>query len=149
MAVSDWLGVAGFVLSIGNLALLACLAFRDRAMLKIEDTLVHIGDNGNSTNARVDIRVSNTGRRPITVTGLGFHYPNGNRVGFTSPLSGQQLPIRLEENDSFTFSLTSEEVVQEIMSEGEVPSAIWIRDARKVRVTKLSSPTRKWLSEFL
>jgi len=127
-SVVAWYGAIVATISVIASAILGTITLlRDRASIKIKIShgfLVH-GPNL-SDDLYIFIEASNKGRRPVTLTSVGFKLKNGNNIVFTEP---RELPKELTEGKSYQEWVNKKAIEEDCQKLKTTIRYAWFKDA--------------------
>jgi len=123
-----WYGAIVATISVvASIVLGMITLLRDRASIKIEIShgFLLYGPSP-SENLYIFIEASNKGRRPVTLTSVGFKLKNGHNIVFTK---SRELPKELTEGKSYQELVIKKEIERDCQKLKTSIKYAWFKDA--------------------
>lgn len=124
MEFSDYLSIAAILISIAGFALSFFVVFRDRPRLKVTSKYLDACEYG---AAKIQVVLTNRGRRPVIVRLLGGHDSNREYGGkFFKPDEGG---LRLGEDERHELYIERDDTVLFAPDDDVVYDEMWVEDS--------------------
>jgi hypothetical protein len=128
------------------------LVWKDRPIIKVEvsQALIPFDGLGGRLSNGLTIKISNSGRRQITLQGVFLVFKSGETLIFPKDnlfVGGSRLPVTLTENTSHEVIILSGDLAKPVHKKQEYPIAACYRSATG-RVYKCKMKTKFWDNIF-